>query len=55
MTALDDVFREVIREEIRRLIRPEAIAESEEISVDDLELRQRAQDVANRFRRARSG
>lgn len=48
------MIREVIREEIRRLIRPDALAANDETHEDDPELRQMALEVATRFRRARS-
>ncbi len=55
MTELDAMIRSLIREEIRRLIRPDAIAANAENgnSLEDLELRERAADVASRFKRAR--
>lgn len=55
MTGLDAMIRSLIREEIRRLIRPDAIAANAEDGnpLEDLELRERAADVASRFKRAR--
>ncbi len=56
MTALDAMIRELIREEIRRLIRPDAIvanAANGNGPEEDLELRERAAGVASRFKRAR--
>lgn len=55
MTALDDMIRELIREEIRRLIRPDALAANEEVSEDERDLHRRAVEAASRFRRARIG
>ncbi len=55
MTGLEQTIREVIREEIRRLIRPDALAANGELPEDDAELREKAFDVAARFRRARRG
>ena len=56
MTGLDAMIRSLIREEIRRLIRPDAFAANAEEGrslEEDLELRERAADVASRFKRAR--
>jgi len=50
------MIRELIREEIRRLIRPDAIvanAANGNSPEEDLELRERAAGVASRFKRAR--
>ncbi len=55
VTGLEQTIREVIREEIRRLIRPDALAANGELPEDDAELREKAFDVAARFRRARRG
>jgi hypothetical protein len=52
MTGLEEQLRQLIRDEIRRVVRPEALAD--ELVGDDLELRQRAQAVASRLRRVRS-
>jgi hypothetical protein len=55
VTPLEQTIREVIRQEIRRLIRPDAFAANDELQEeDDPELRQKAQEVATRFRRVRS-
>ena len=54
MTGLENTLREVIREEIRRLIRPDALAANDETE-EDPELRKMALEVATRFRRARRG
>ncbi|MEJ7598463.1 MAG: hypothetical protein WKG01_11180 [Kofleriaceae bacterium] len=53
MTGLDAMIRDLIREEIRRLIRPDALAANRGSPEEDLELRERAADVASRFKRAR--
>jgi hypothetical protein len=55
VTALDEMIRGLIRDEIRRLIRPDAFAADEEISEDDVDLRKRALEAATRFRRVRTG
>ncbi len=56
MTGLDDMIRELIRTEVRRLIHPDALAvANDEISIVDPELEQRAKEVAGRFRRVRVG
>ena len=60
MTGLEAMIREVIRDEVRRLVRSEALAangnESSVISsAEEVELRKKAVDVASRFRRARIG
>jgi hypothetical protein len=55
VTDLEKLIRDVIPEEVRRLIRPDAFVANQEVSEDDLELQQRAQQVAERFRRARVG
>ena len=52
MTALENMLREVIREEIRRLIRPDALEPSE--LWDDPELQQMALEAATRLRRVRT-
>ncbi len=51
---LDTMIRELIREEIRRLIRPDALAANGNNSEEDLELRERAAGVATRFKKTRS-
>jgi len=54
VSGLDAMIRELIREEIRRLIRPDAIAANDEvISPDDRDLQRQAQEAAARLRRAR--
>lgn len=53
MNALDQMIRELIRDEIRRLIRPDALAANDEMPESDLELQTLARETANRFRRAR--
>ena len=57
MTGLEQMLREVVREEIRRLVRFEALSSgsAEPIGEDELELQRRAQEVAGRFRRVRVG
>lgn len=55
MTALDATIRELIRDEIRRLIRPDAIVVEEAMSEDEQDLRRRARDAASKFRRVRTG
>lgn len=54
MIGLDTMIRELIREEIRRLIRPDALAANGNNSEEDLELRERAAGVATRFKKTRS-
>lgn len=55
MTGLDEMIRALIREEIRRLIRPDAIAANDEAlsSAEDQALQRQAADAAVRLRRAR--
>lgn len=54
MNGLDEMIRALIREEIHRLIRPDAIAANDElVSAEDRDLQRQALDVANRLRRAR--
>lgn len=55
MTGLDEMIRALIREEIRRLIRPDAIAANDEVlsSAEDQALQRQAADAALRLRRAR--
>lgn len=60
MTGLEGMIREVIRDEVRRLVRSEALAANGNgcavIDADDeAELRSKAVEVAGRFRRARAG
>ena len=57
MTGLEQMLREVVREEIRRLVRFEALSSggAEVVDEDELELQRRAQEVAGRFRRVRVG
>ena len=55
MTGLDDMIRALIREEVRRLIRPDALAANEEISPDERDLHRRALESAMKFKRARTG
>jgi hypothetical protein len=55
VTGLDQMIRELIREEVRRLIRPDALAANEEIAPDERDLHRRALEAATRFRRARTG
>lgn len=56
MSGLDDMIRELIRAEIRRLIRPDALALNDEVpAVVDPELESLAREVAGRFRRVRAG
>lgn len=60
MTGLDTIIREVIRDEIRRLVRADALALNHENvpTIDpeeEIALTRRAAEVASRFRRARSG
>ncbi len=54
MTALETTIREIIREEIRRLIRPDALSVANDEQMEDPELRKMALEVATRFRRVRS-
>jgi hypothetical protein len=54
VSGLDAMIRELIRDEIRRLIRPDAIAANDEmLSPDDRDLHRQAQEAAARLRRAR--
>ena len=54
MTGLDTMLRELIRDEIRRLIRPDAFAANDEmLTPEDQELQRQAQEAASRLRRAR--
>lgn len=55
MSGLDEMIRALIREEIRRLIRPDAIAvaNDEVSSAEDERLQRQAAEAANRLRRAR--
>lgn len=55
MNGLDEMIRALIREEIRRLIRPDAIAANDEVlsSAEDQALQRQAADAAVRLRRAR--
>lgn len=60
--ALEAILREVIRDEIRQLVRADALAHAangnEPFRIepeDEDELRRKAVEVAHRFRRARSG
>ena len=55
MSGLDEMIRALIREEIRRLIRPDAIAANDEVlsSAEDQALQRQAADAAVRLRRAR--
>lgn len=56
VSGLDDMIRELIRAEIRRLIRPDALALNDEVpAVVDPELESLAREVAGRFRRVRAG
>lgn len=55
MSGLDDMIRELIRAEIRRLIRPDALAANDEVSIVDPELEAKAREVAGRFRKVRAG
>jgi hypothetical protein len=55
VSGLDDMIRELIRAEIRRLIRPDALAANDDVPVVDSELEARAKEVARRFRRVRAG
>ena len=57
MTGLEQMLREVVREEIRRLVRFEALSSSgaQVVDEDELDLERRAQEVAGRFRRVRVG
>jgi hypothetical protein len=47
------MIRELIRDEIRRLIRADALAPDAEVSEEELDLRRRAHEAASKFRRAR--
>jgi hypothetical protein len=55
VNGLDEMIRALIREEIRRLIRPDAIAANDEVlsSAEDQALQRQAADAAVRLRRAR--
>jgi len=55
VTGLDEMIRELIREEIRRMIRPDAIAAAndEMLSPEDQILQRQALEAATRLRRAR--
>lgn len=55
MTALEEQLRQLIRDEIRRVVKADALAEDLDVTGDDIELRDRAQSVASRLRRARNG
>jgi hypothetical protein len=56
VTGLDAMIRELIREEIRRMIRPDAFAAAndEMLSPEDQILQRQALEAATRLRRARS-
>ncbi|MEO8548740.1 MAG: hypothetical protein ABI678_02160 [Kofleriaceae bacterium] len=56
MNGLDEMIRELIRDEIRRLIRPDAlaVANDEILSPEDEALQRQALEAASRMRRARS-
>jgi ribosomal protein L19E len=55
VSGLDEMIRALIRDEIRRLIRPDAIAAAndEVSSAEDQKLQRQAAEAANRLRRAR--
>lgn len=55
MTGLDAMVRELVREEIRRLIRPDALAANDDLPSDDPELIRLAKEAASRLKRARVG
>jgi hypothetical protein len=50
----ETILRQLIRDEVRRLVRAEALEDDLESDLDD-SLRLRALSVADRFRRVRSG
>lgn len=59
MTALEEMIRQVIRDEVRRLVRADALAANGNDAPvidaeDETELRKKAVEVASRFRRARA-
>ncbi len=53
------MIREVIRDEIRRLVRADALAPNSDVAGidprEEIELRRKAVEVASRFRRVRTG
>jgi len=55
VNGLDEMIRELIREEIRRLIRPDAlaVANDEILSAEDQILQRQALEAASRMRRVR--
>jgi hypothetical protein len=53
MAGFEESLRQLIRDEILRLVRPEAL--TVDAAGNDLELRERAHDAASRLRRARVG
>ena len=60
MNGLEAMIREVIREEVRRLVRSDALAANQNTGAvldedDEAQLRGKALEVASRFRRARAG
>ncbi|HEY4238740.1 MAG TPA: hypothetical protein VGM88_02955 [Kofleriaceae bacterium] len=52
-SGLEGFVRRIIREEIRRIVREDALLEPEEADVDR-DLRLRAHNAANRLRRSRA-
>jgi hypothetical protein len=55
MSALDEVIRQIVRDELRRHVRPEALASDSIVGDDDDNLIERARESASRIRRARRG
>lgn len=55
MSELEEQLRRLVRDEIRRIVRSDAIADELSLVEGDLELQRRASTTASRLRRARSG
>jgi hypothetical protein len=53
MLAIEELLRQIVREEISRCVRREALVDPEVVP-DDPALRERAHEMASRLRRARS-
>lgn len=55
MSSLDEVIRQIVRDELRRHVRPEALAGDSIMGEDDDNLIERVRESASRLRRARRG